>query len=88
MSAVVEKILTGLDKRLKVIETMLSQSAEVMDANSAACFLKMSKSSFDKITRPKNMLIPVVKMGGKKKVFMRKDLMDFIEKCKQESIAL
>ncbi len=80
-----------LKREFKSIREELQQikqlAMEVMNAEAAAQFLGIGKSSLDKITRPDNMLIPVAKLGGKKKMFMRKDLIAYVEKHKTEILS-
>lgn len=83
--------LTAIHKELKTVQKELAEikslASEVMNAKAAAMFLGISESTLAKITRPDNMLIPVAKIGGKKKVFLKSDLLEFVERNKQEAIA-
>lgn len=76
-------LLNEVNERLKRVELA---SSEILDAEEAAAFLRIEVSTLNKITRPDNMLIPTAKIGGKKKVFMRSDLIAFVEANKQEAI--
>lgn len=76
--------LETIYKELKAVKAELTEikqlASDVMNAETAAKFLGIGKSTLDKITRPDNMIIPVAKIGGKKKIFLRKDLINYIEK--------
>lgn len=76
-------LLNEVNERLKRVELA---SSEILDAEEAAVFLRIEVSTLNKMTRPDNMLIPTAKIGGKKKVFMRKDLIAFVERNKQEAL--
>jgi len=76
-------LLNEVNERLKRVEIYAS---EILTTDEAAAFLKISKSTLQKITRPDNLLIPVATYGGKTKVFMRGDLIAFIESNKQKAI--
>ena len=76
-------LLNEVNERLKRVELA---SSEILDAEEAAAFLRIEVSTLNKMTRPDNMLIPTAKIGGKKKVFMRSDLIAFVEANKQEAI--
>lgn len=76
-------LLTELNDRMKRIEIA---NAELLDSGEAAAFLRISKSTLEKMTSPGNLLIPVATYGGKTKVFMRSDLIAFVESKKQEAI--
>ena len=78
------KLLTELNERMKRIE---AATAEVMNCDEAARFLRISKSTLDKLSRPGNMVIPVSVFGGKKKLFLKRDLLRFIEENKTRRIA-
>lgn len=84
MSELEKFLRKDIVERLARLEEMTS---EVMNSDAAARFLGMSKSTFDKITSPKNMLIPASKIG-KTKRFMKKDLLAFVERNKQEAITV
>ena len=83
MSKQIEKLLTDLNTRLERIESV---TKDVMNCEEAAKFLGISKSTLDKMTGPKNMLIATSKVGGTK-VFFKKDLIAYVEKFRQEPIA-
>lgn len=76
-------LLNEVNERLKRVE---NASSEILNTEEAAAFLRIEVSTLQKITRPDNMLIPTAKIGGKTKVFMRKDLVAFVESNKQEAI--
>jgi len=77
------EILKDLQARIIRLESKVN---DVMDSKSAASFLNMSLSAFNKITRPANMLIPASVFGGKKKLFLKKDLIEFVEKNKAKNL--
>jgi len=83
MSAVAKKLLTELMDRVERIEYA---TAEFMDTKQAARYLSISESTLNKLSCPSNMVIPVAVFGGKKKVFQKKDLQEFILKNKTQAI--
>lgn len=80
----VMKLLTEIKERVQSLEL---KTAEFMDTKQAALFLSISESTLNKLSCPSNMVIPVAQFGGKKKIFMRKDLIQFIESNKSKAIA-
>lgn len=82
-----KKILAEIKSVKKELAEIRMLSSDVMNAEAAAKFLGISKSTLDKITRPSNMLIATSTIGGNKKVFQKKDLIAFVEKHKSEPIA-
>jgi len=76
-------LLNEVNERLKRVELA---SSEILNPKEAAAFLRIEVSTLNKMTRPDNMLISTAKIGGKKKVFMRKDLVEYVERNKQEAI--
>lgn len=83
MSSQEINLLTELNDRMKRIEIA---TAEMLNTDEAAAFLRISKSKLEKMTSPGNLLIPVSTIAGKKKIFMKKDLIAFVERNKQEAI--
>jgi len=70
-------------ERLERIEEM---SSPILSSQTVAKMLGIKVGTLHKITCAGNMLIPTAKIGGKKKVFLRKDVIAFVERNKQEAI--
>ena len=73
-----------LTKRIERVEKRATD--RYLNTKEAADFLRIGVSALNKITSPKNMLIPVASFGGKNKIFDRNDLIAFVESRKQEPI--
>ena len=80
-------VMTLLNEIKQKVESLELKTAEFMDTDQAARFLSISTSTLNKLSCPSNMVIPVAQFGGKKKIFMRKDLIQFIENNKSTPIA-
>ena len=55
---------------------------EYLNTKEAADFLRISKSTLNKLSRPGNPVIPVSKIGGKIKLYSIKDLNAFVQQNK------
>lgn len=83
-----ETILTELRATRKEVAELKAANGETFTAKQAASFLRISLSQLTKITAPDNMLIPCSKPGGKVKVFMKSDLMEYLGKYKSKTLSV
>ncbi len=77
--------MESLSIQLDRIESKLSKYSDTMDMSQASQYLSISKSKLEKITSPKNLLISVSKIGGKK-VFHKKDLDKYLATTKHAAL--
>ncbi len=78
-----DEILRGIDELKYCLSNLSSQSKTFLDINEAARYLKITKSSLYKKTANKDLIY--YQPSGKKILFEKKDLDDFIIKGRQTS---
>ncbi len=88
MSEKAEKLLKDLIKRVIRMESLIiqkSMTSETMTSDQAAAYLGIAPATLNKMSSPKNMVISCSKSGGKKKVFLKKDLDRYLETTKAQA---